>query len=128
MSKLLNLTPVKRSSDVAALRKLYDECEIQIRSLKSLGMSSDTYGCLPCPVLLQLIPDDLVLIYTCKSDNNGERNVLSSFFDSYKMKFKAGKELQLIRPGNTQRDAQSNKMPTRPASFSELKPKNWSTS
>lgn len=42
MSKLLILTPVKRSSDVVALRHLYDECEIQIRSLESLGVDSDT--------------------------------------------------------------------------------------
>ncbi|KAK0150106.1 hypothetical protein N1851_009131 [Merluccius polli] len=38
MSKLLNLTPVKKSSDVSALRQLYDDCEIQIRSLESLGV------------------------------------------------------------------------------------------
>lgn len=47
-SKLLNLTPVKRYADIAALRHLYNECEIQIRSLDSLGIHSNTYGCLLC--------------------------------------------------------------------------------
>lgn len=72
MSNLLTLTPVKRSSDIAALRFLYDECEIQIRSLESLGVHSDTYGALLCPVLLQLIPDDLALGYTRTLDTDGE--------------------------------------------------------
>ncbi|KAJ7999845.1 hypothetical protein DPEC_G00198630 [Dallia pectoralis] len=74
MSKLLSLTPVKKSSDVAALRHLY-ECEIQIRSLESLGIYSGTYGCLLCPVLLQLIPEDIALDYTRKSDLNDEWKV-----------------------------------------------------
>lgn len=52
MSKLLNLTTVRKSSDVAALRNLYDECEIQIHSLEPLGVHSYTYGCLLCPVLM----------------------------------------------------------------------------
>ena len=76
MSKLLNLTPVKKSTDIVALRHLYDECEIQIRSLESLGVHSDTYGCLLCPVLLQLIPEDIALAYTRKSDNSSEWKVL----------------------------------------------------
>jgi hypothetical protein len=40
MSKLLNLTPVRKSCDLNASRQLYDECEIQIRRLKSLGVLS----------------------------------------------------------------------------------------
>lgn len=64
MSKLLNLTPVKKSSDLNALRQLYDECEIQIRSLESLGVVSETYGSLLCPILLQMIPEDIALDYS----------------------------------------------------------------
>ena len=64
MSKLLNLTPVKKSSDLNALRQLYDECEIQIRSLESLGVMSETYGSLLCPILLQMIPGDIALDYS----------------------------------------------------------------
>lgn len=46
MSKLLNLTPVNKSYDIAALRQLYDECELQIRSLESVSIHCDTYGIL----------------------------------------------------------------------------------
>lgn len=74
MSKLLNLTPVKISSVINALRSLYDECEIQIRSLGSLGVPSDPYGSLLCPVLLQK-PEDIALTYTRQLDSDGEWKV-----------------------------------------------------
>lgn len=64
MSKLLNLTPVKKSSDVSALRQLYDDCEIQIRSLESLGVVSDIYRGMLCPLLLQMMLEDMALEYS----------------------------------------------------------------
>lgn len=128
MSKLLNLTPVRKSSDVTALRNLYDECEIQIRSLESLGVHSDTYGCLLCPVLMQLLPEDIALAYTRKSDSNGEWKVqdLIQFLE----KEVQGREraLQLTRPGNTQKEIPpSNRSFTKPTSFSENRHKKWNT-
>ncbi len=72
MSKLLNLTPVKKSSDVHALRQQYDECEIQIRSLESLGVVSESYGSLLCPILLKLIPDDIALEYSRQRKEDDE--------------------------------------------------------
>ncbi|XP_024119392.1 uncharacterized protein LOC112140627 [Oryzias melastigma] len=101
MSKLLNLTPVKRSSDVVALRHLYDECEIQIRSLESLGVQSDTYGCLLCPVLLQLIPEDIALAYTRQPNSTNEWKVpeLIQFLQNEVQSRE--RALQLTRPGQT---------------------------
>lgn len=74
-SKLLALTPVKRSSDIVALRRLYDECEVQIRGLEAMGVVSDTYGGLLCPILLQMIPDDLALAYTREIGTDRELKV-----------------------------------------------------
>lgn len=70
MSKLLNLTPVKKSSDVSALMQLYEDC--QIRSLELLKVVSDTYGGMVCPILLQMMLEDMALEYSrhrgrCKS-------------------------------------------------------------
>lgn len=64
MTKLLNLNPVKNASDVKALRYLYDNCEIQIRSLASMGVVSDTYGSLLCPILMKLIPEEMTLEFS----------------------------------------------------------------
>ncbi|GFV86330.1 uncharacterized protein TNCV_1468931 [Trichonephila clavipes] len=38
LSNLLNLTPVRNSTDIVGLRNLYDRAETQIRSLESLGV------------------------------------------------------------------------------------------
>ena len=69
MGKLLNLNPVRRSHDIAALRKLYDDCEIQVRSLTSMGVTSDSYGSLLCPILMKLIPEDITLAYSREKDD-----------------------------------------------------------
>lgn len=71
MSKLLNLTPVKKSSDVSAVKQS-DECEIQIRSLESLGVVSDTYGGMLCPILLQMLPEDMALDYSRQRGEDDE--------------------------------------------------------
>ena len=44
------------------LRVLFDETEAHLRSLRSLGISSDSYGSLLLPVLLAKLPPDLRLI------------------------------------------------------------------
>ncbi|GFY63214.1 integrase catalytic domain-containing protein [Trichonephila inaurata madagascariensis] len=44
MNRLLNLTPVRKSVDVIALRNLYDQLEINIRGLESLEISPDSYN------------------------------------------------------------------------------------
>lgn len=76
MNKLLNMQPVSRSSDVGMLRKLYDACEVQIRSLAALGVASDTYGNLLCPVLMKLVPSDIALELSRKRKADEEWKVL----------------------------------------------------
>ncbi|RWS05185.1 hypothetical protein B4U79_08647, partial [Dinothrombium tinctorium] len=87
MNKLLAIDPVKRSSEVKLLRRLYDECEVQIRSLETLGVTADTYGNLLCPILLKLIPDDIALEYSRQQDKDDAWNAAGDI--KYN---KAGKE------------------------------------
>ncbi|GBL92837.1 hypothetical protein AVEN_51225-1, partial [Araneus ventricosus] len=61
MSKLLNLEPVRNSSHVKSLRRLYDEIEVNIRNLSALNVTEGSYGHLLNPLLLKLLPQDLVL-------------------------------------------------------------------
>ena len=44
MEQLCKLKRVESMSNVHDLRKLYDKVELSIRSLNSLGISSETYG------------------------------------------------------------------------------------
>ncbi|GFY35044.1 integrase catalytic domain-containing protein [Trichonephila clavipes] len=66
MNHLLNLTPVRKSFDVIALRNLYDQLEINIRGLESLQISPDSYSCLLFPIIMKAIPPDLALEYNKK--------------------------------------------------------------
>ena len=62
MDALLQVEAVTSSQNTRALRKMFDYISCHIRSLKSLGIESDSYGGLLCPVLLNKIPADLQLI------------------------------------------------------------------
>ncbi|GFX84237.1 DUF1758 domain-containing protein [Trichonephila clavipes] len=66
MNRLLNLTPVRKSFDVIALRNLYDQLEINIRGLESLEISPNSYSCLLFLIIMKAIPPDLALEYNKK--------------------------------------------------------------
>lgn len=68
MNILLNLQPVRSSNDLRALRRLYDTCNVQIRSLDSLEVKSDSFGNLLCPLLMKCIPRDIALDYSRKKN------------------------------------------------------------
>ncbi|GFY45804.1 integrase catalytic domain-containing protein [Trichonephila inaurata madagascariensis] len=63
MTKLLQLETVKSVNNVPALRKLYDNIEIQVRSLQSLGIRTETYSNLLFPVILQKVPLEINILY-----------------------------------------------------------------
>ena len=52
MDALLRVGAVTSCHEVKVLRRLYDLVSSHIRSLKSLGVRSESYGALLCPVLL----------------------------------------------------------------------------
>lgn len=55
------------------LHKLCDDCKVQVRSLGAVGLVSDTYGCLFCPVLLKMILDETALKFTQQAADNVPR-------------------------------------------------------
>ncbi|GFR18581.1 DUF1758 domain-containing protein [Trichonephila clavata] len=56
---------VRKSFDVIALRKLYDQSEINIRALESLEISLDSFSCL-FPIIMKAFTPDLALEYNKK--------------------------------------------------------------
>ncbi|GFX94283.1 DUF5641 domain-containing protein [Trichonephila clavipes] len=81
MNKILSLQPLKNSNDLRSFRKFVDNCNVQLRSLNSLGVSSENYGKILCPMLLKLIPSDLVLDYNKlqQKDSGSDIQKLLSF-------------------------------------------------
>ena len=62
METLLNVEAVTSDNNLKELRHLYDTIESHIRSLKSLGVESASYGAMLSSVLLLKLPPDLRLI------------------------------------------------------------------
>ena len=59
METLLNISSVKSGLNIQALRQLHDLIESQVRILKSLGVSSSSYGSLLSSVVMSKLPQDL---------------------------------------------------------------------
>ena len=66
METLLNVEAVSSDQNLKDLRRLYDNTESHIRSLKSLGVESTSYGAMLSSVLLTKLPPDVRLIVSRK--------------------------------------------------------------
>ena len=70
MDTLLNVDAVTSQDNLKGLRHLYDLVESHVRSLKSLGVSSDSYGTLLASVLVNKLPTEIRLIVSRKVDED----------------------------------------------------------
>ena len=70
MDLLLSVDAVTSDQNLKGLRHLYDHIESQVRSLKSLGITSDNYGSLLASVLMNKLPQELKLIITRKREED----------------------------------------------------------
>ena len=61
MQKFMMLKRIKSGRNVKDLRTLLDQMESGIRSLQSVGVQQDHYGPMLIPVLLEKIPDEIIL-------------------------------------------------------------------
>ena len=62
MDLLLNIEPITFQHNLKGLRHLYDTVESQVRSLKALGVSADSYGSMLSSVFMNKLPKELRLI------------------------------------------------------------------
>ena len=82
MEALLNVTAVTSDRHRRDLRRLYDQSEANIRSLKALGINNDSYGAMLSSVLLSKIPPDIRLIVSRKaSADNLDMDILLESFE-----------------------------------------------
>ena len=70
MDLLLNVDAVTSDQNLKGLRQLYDHIESNVRSLKSLGVTSKNYGSLLASILMNKLPQELKLIITRKRDED----------------------------------------------------------
>lgn len=75
LNKITSLIPVRRSSDIAGLRTLYDTCDIQVKCLEALKVPKANYGYMFCHMVIKLLPQDIALEYSRKLENLDEYDV-----------------------------------------------------
>ena len=61
MKELLNMKKVERGKDLQGLRRLYDDIESHVRSLRSIDVDDDHYGSLLIPITMKRLPHQLKL-------------------------------------------------------------------
>ena len=103
MTKLLNLEPVRNSSNIKALRILYDQLEINIRSLESLRVVAGSYGQLLCPIVMKLLPNDLSLDYNRARESKSEFNILE-LMEFFKLELEARECQNLLEQADVRND------------------------
>ena len=69
MDTLLELESVSSANNIKALRRLYDQVEFQVRSLRSLEVPLDSYGNLLSSLFMNRLPQDLRLIISREVGN-----------------------------------------------------------
>ena len=82
MEILLNLSAVSGEHDLRGLRRLYNEVEANVRSLKALGVEQDSYGTMLTSVLLTKLPPEIRLIVTRRASGEDlELETLQAVFE-----------------------------------------------
>ena len=66
MNKLLNLDATSNFVDIKELRTLYNNIEVQVRSLRGIGLEEKRYGPMLAPVIMSKLPQEIKLILTRK--------------------------------------------------------------
>ena len=81
MEILLNLESVTSHYHVRSLRQLHDTVESNVRSLKSLGVSRESYGGLLSSILMNKLPQEFRLVITREmGDDNWQLDQLLDIF------------------------------------------------
>ena len=87
MESLTNLPQVSSEKDLKNLRKLYDDLEVNIRSLKCLEVDLNQYGALLMPMVMKKIPEEIRLLITRKISKDEWR--LERVLDVFKSELEA---------------------------------------
>ena len=96
----MNLANVHSVRDVTNLRKLVDGIDINVRSLKSLGLELKEYGALLNPLVMGKLPEDIRLVVT--KEMNGKEWQLSTVLEILKSELGAREQcVQLKSPTST---------------------------
>ena len=70
MDSLIKLPSVTTMGDICKVRLVFDQIESRVRGLQGLGVTSESYGNLLIPIMLNKIPEELKLIISRKFEKD----------------------------------------------------------
>ncbi|GBO26251.1 hypothetical protein AVEN_107522-1 [Araneus ventricosus] len=99
MNKIINIEPVKNSSNLNALRRLYDDLITSVRNLDAMSVTSGSYSCMLIAMVLKKIPYNMELEFNKKKGSKSEVEV-SELLDYIKSEVECRESSNLIINGN----------------------------
>jgi len=66
MNKLLNLKTSSNFVDIIEIRSLYNDIEVQVRSIRGIGLEEKRYDPMLAPVIMSKLPQEIKLTLTRK--------------------------------------------------------------
>ncbi len=94
MDALLKLNAIVDMSELSKIRGLYDKIETHVRSLQNLGISSESYGSLLIPVIVNKLPVELQLVISRKLDKANWD--VEKFMEEFKTELEARERCNMI--------------------------------
>ena len=95
MDALIKLPQVTSMRNTKGLRKIYDEIETNLRSLKSLGVKAESFGCLLVPILISKLPSSLNLQISRRFDSNKDVWDVDCIIEELKKELEARERYEL---------------------------------
>ena len=118
MEELIKINSISTSGDPKKLRDLYDRVESNLRSLRSLDIDPESYGCLLVPVLRNKLPNDLRLVLNRKFNSNTEVWKITELMHELKIEIEARERcIQNKSDNREKKDKYENSFTTTEALF-----------
>ena len=99
MEELIKLPQVVTDKQTKKIRQLYDQIETNLRSLRSLGVKPESYGCLLVPILISKLPPTLNLHLSRKFDSSTDVWQVKNIMEELRKELEARE-----RCGDTEKD------------------------
>ncbi|GBM86013.1 Glucose dehydrogenase [FAD, quinone] [Araneus ventricosus] len=99
MNKIINIELERNSSNLNALRRLYDDLITSARNLDTMSVTSGSYSCMLISMVLKKIPYNMVLEYNREKGSKSEVEV-SELLDYIESEVKCRESSNLIINGN----------------------------
>ena len=99
MDALLKLNAIVDMSELSKIRGLYDKIETHVRSLQNLVISSESYGSLLIPVIVNKLPVELQLVISRKLDKANWD--VDKFMEEFKTELEARERCNMINSSHS---------------------------